>query len=182
MLLFVFLKIFATIENQIENKRKVKPGLIHDYHKFVTDIGNQIVGTMNHELHLHIAKRWQWQSEKKVHELNVQKDKKIEKAETKKKKGKLDTLINLFLTEVYTLKLKKIRDIHEYMYGIQHVATKIDEICKGDVAEKQLAFFLDLFVANLIYIEYIRNDMHITHQWEILKIMAPKDDGALKEN
>jgi hypothetical protein len=24
--------------------------------------------------------------------------------------------------------------------------------------------------------------MHITHQWEILKIMAPKDDGALKEN
>jgi hypothetical protein len=161
------LKIFATIQTHIEQDRLAKPTvnsrLIHDYRGFVVRVGKQIVGTMTGRLHrqLDIDKI----NRKK---LNAEIGEIYENAET----DKIKLLRELFLKKVKSLKIRQDRGLGTYtfdMYGLQLVATKISENCKGEDAEKKLKFFLALFVANLKYIEVVNyhNDLDtISDQWE----------------
>jgi hypothetical protein len=151
------------------------------YHGFMTEVGNQIVDIMTGELHLYIAK--EWINQNNVHivndDLDTELGEKCKKTETEKQKiGKLKLLKNLFIKKVNTLKTNDYRsNLIVYIYGMQRVATEIYNNCKGkksEKAEKQLAFFMDLFVVNLKFIEEIFPvNLHVSRNWQMQMKMEP---------
>jgi hypothetical protein len=171
-------KIFATIQTHTKNDQQleyppVKHYLLYHYRGFVTEIGNQIVHKMNSNLHLHIAKTWI--RENKVSIANDELDKEIgEICKYLVEDEKLKSLKELFRTKVNALKTALTNsDQIIIAYDMQHVAEEIyKNSSKSDNAEK-LAFFLDLFVANLFNfgdIQHIRDD---AYNWRMRMTIVP---------
>jgi hypothetical protein len=166
-------------------KPKAKPDLITEYHKFVTEVGKQIVDTMTVNWHQHIAP---WIGPSNIdtlnYNLNYNLKKKIREkwndAATVTENEKLKSLKNMFLTKVNAMKTYHWISFIEDTYDMQSLAIQIYEICKGDDAEickcdytKQLAFFLDIFVANLIGIEMTNGSKCKGPLWEMRTKIEP---------
>jgi hypothetical protein len=183
-----FVKIFTTIQTYIEKHRLPKPTVtpIEHYHEFVTKVGKQIVEIMTDRLYLHIAKTWL--SENQVSKTNEF----LNSLRLKAKECLLPPVPkpwkNLFIARVQTLKSVKSDPFDPSTYDdeslalaqstfrMQHAAIEIYINYKFDDAEQQLSFFLDLFVANLIYIEFIQNDKKYLayNTWKMRLTMEPK--------
>jgi hypothetical protein len=141
-----FLKIFATIQTHMNL-------LSTHCHEFVNDVGEQIMHT--------VTRGWHKNSEN-----NGEKDKNPEK---EKNSEKLKSLKEEFLRKVKMDNLQmppNVEQINLHMNGIKDVAIEIYNIHKGDSAEQQLAFLLDLFVVKLKHIEMMMSDgMYISSNW-----------------
>jgi predicted transcriptional regulator len=147
----------------------------------VTEVGEQIFENMTARLRLHIPLEIAKDYTEKVSMYIAEMDKEIgeiyKNAESKADSENeiLKSLKKLFITKVDTLKMSgKYYYLHLYTYRMQRVATEIYKNCEREDAEKQLAFFLDLFVANLEYIDGILGDkMFVVSKWQMRMTIEP---------
>jgi hypothetical protein len=163
-----FLKIFAIIQTHIIKDRlempKVKPDLIHDYHKFVTEVGKHIFGTSRLG-HLTSNNEASGSSAEKGGETHKNAEKaKNDKFESLKKPFLAE--VNTFYNDLFNMRMD-LRDIDSNLHRIRSVGMKIYGNCAGADVEKHLEFFLDNFVVDVHYIS-TKNGyfMPISRDWK----------------
>jgi hypothetical protein len=164
-----FVKIFATIQRRIQKKGLELPKVTPGSQGFVTKLGTQIVH-MTGQLHQHIADRLIWKDVEVGiidDELKKEISQKCKSAETEQQEiENLKLLKNLFIAKVNRLRMGNMNYVLVDTYKMQHIAFEIYKICKHDDAEKQFEFFLDLFVANLMFMEDLRKVTY-AYQWNM---------------
>jgi hypothetical protein len=131
---------------------------------------------MNGYLHQNIAKRWiEYHQVHKYYQLADKEigEKRKNAAPGEKIEESLKYILLKYFNVIQTTDIQK--SLIGYTYAMQYVATKIYEIYKSDHTEKQLAFSLDLFVANLIYIEKMFPVYHlnVSGNWQMRIMTEP---------
>jgi hypothetical protein len=146
------------IQNHIKKDRLLieqdqhQTNLIHDYHQFVNGVGKHIMYAIINRIEAN-----------KVYASNAGIGEKDKNELNKEENANLKSLKNHFITNVKSF--EHMLNPHFRMLYLNRIDTLGEEIYKkfqdeGDVAEKQMQFFLDYFVVNLRYIETVNRSIN----------------------
>jgi CRISPR/Cas system endoribonuclease Cas6 (RAMP superfamily) len=135
--------------------------------EFVNDVGELILHMIIDGMHENMGigvednnDAHKWNAE--IEDPNAEKEKKNEKLKKLKEKfiEKVKKMYNL-------TKLQDRPDADRYMEKIKRVAIEIYNSSKGDNAEQQLTFLLELFVVKLKHFEMLISDLDISKNWKM---------------